>query len=819
MFKFRKQHISIPNTNSSTIIDKNLNNNNIIRRNNNKKVLFRLNKNLKEVNFAIDNLINITGDMNSNMENQINSINKVSDEINNYSSISQEIVANTETSKEIADKTAIIANKGALAVTDSLSAMQEIHDSVDSIKSVINDLNCKASNINEMLSIIKNISKQTNFLSLNASIEAARSGDAGKGFAVVAKEIKKLAKSSGDSAEQISSTISEMNEAIEKTNSVIVNSFNKVEEGTKIANNTKAVFNKIINSIEDTKKGTDEINVAMLKQAEFLDSILSLTDNLKNSSKDVMFLVEWASLNTSYTKNSFDLLKEVALNLKVISDNIIEASSSEEEISIKVKTCIGTMPQNFDPIIASDQASGQILFNTHCGLLLIDSMGNLGAGIAKSWYAEADNLTWIFNLRKGAKFHNGEEITSEDVKFSLERLLNPKFNSCNSWYLTDIEGSKEYIEGKHKEVTGIKILDKYSLSIKLRSPYTGFLSNLTQYCCSVISKNDFINNNKITGCGAFVLDKSEKTFCILKSFKDYFLGAAYIDKFQIDYSISFPIKSYIENTYDFIPIDYYSDIKYMDSISTKNIKFYDTMTSLYAGFNLNSLNPLVKNIEIRKALNYSINRSKLIEDLMNNMAEEAKGPIPNSILKNTTLSSFILDTKILKNTLNKYNINDASLNIAVPGFNKEDCFTKIANFIAKNLSDLGIKCTITQMKYNDFNTSNERDKCDLFVFGWTADTGDPDNFLKPLFSPESFYNFTHYNNEKVNELLEEAKTILNPEKKFNIYNDIQNMIIEDYPWIFLLHPKMAYISKENLIGIKINPLGIIKYDDIIYKNN
>ncbi len=58
-----------------------------------------------------------------------------------------------------------------------------------------------------------------------------------------------------------------------------------------------------------------------------------------------------------------------------------------------------------------------------------------------------DNLTWVFNLKKGIKFHNGKEITSEDVKFSLERLLDPKLNSPNGWLLEIIEGSEDFKKG------------------------------------------------------------------------------------------------------------------------------------------------------------------------------------------------------------------------------------------------------------------------------------------------------------------------------------------------------------------------------------
>ncbi|WDC84348.1 ABC transporter substrate-binding protein [Caloramator sp. mosi_1] len=124
--------------------------------------------------------------------------------------------------------------------------------------------------------------------------------------------------------------------------------------------------------------------------------------------------------------------------------------------------------------MAFDQQSAKIFINVHAGLLLPGLGVDIYPGVAKSWYVEEDNLTWIFNLKKGIKFHNGREVTAQDVKYSFERLLSPKLNSPNSWFLFDIEGAAEYNAGKVREVSGIKVLDRYCISLKLKSHIQDF---------------------------------------------------------------------------------------------------------------------------------------------------------------------------------------------------------------------------------------------------------------------------------------------------------------------------------------------------------
>ena len=143
-------------------------------------------------------------------------------------------------------------------------------------------------------------------------------------------------------------------------------------------------------------------------------------------------------------------------------------------------------------------------------------------------------------------------------------------------------------------------------------------------------------------------------------------------------------------------------------------------------------------------------------------------------------------------------------------------FNKITEYILEDLTRIGIDCELINVpaaKYLDVNLI--KTSTDLYIARWVADTGDPDNFLHPLFSPGLRTNRSSYDSETVNKNLAIANQMLHPGKRLDIYKDIQKELVEDCPWIFLYHPHMAYASRNNISGIKMNPLGLFKYEDII----
>lgn len=791
-----------------------------ILKHNQQRIVDKLGGKIEETGFAAENLIGLTHDIAHHMEIQMESMERVSSEISNYSALAEEVFASTENSKQIAEQTMDIAKEGSKAADNSIRAMSEIEASVYDTKKVVNDLNTKAAQINEMLNIIKDIANHTNLLSLNASIEAARAGEAGKGFAVVAQEVKNLAQRSSESAGHISKTIEEINRGIESTILAMDSSIIKVKEGAEIANNTMEVFNNIINAVGTTTNVTEEISLAVSRQTGNLENVIEATEDLRKTTEKVMGMVEAASLNTQYTKASLLKLAEVSKDLHTISTKLLNTIQSSDKEECTITTCLNAAPLSYDPAMAFDQEGGQILTNIHAGLLLCGSSGDIYPGIAKSWNVEDDNLTWVFNIRKGAKFHNGREVTADDIKYTYERVLSPDVKSPNSWFLEQIDGVEEYKARRTREVSGIKVLGKYRIAIKLSIPYSGFLLNLGQYSCSIIAKED-AEKGKITGCGAYILEDAQSDKCVLKAYENYFGGAPYVDKVIVRFNEGDKAGKFINNEYDFITIDNKEQMEVLRKGSINNILQKSIMGSYYAGFNLLSNNPIVRNENVRKALNFAVNKKKIIDEILGGMAEESKGPFPPSMIDNGYLNGFSYNVQKAKELINRSGVSSSSLRlkVLVRDESSSTLYNKLTEYIINDLKSIGIECIIEKVAPAKYLTPESIGRCDLFVGRWIADTGDPDNFLQPLFIPENVTDFTRYENDEVGEMMDKAKKIINPQKRTEMYKEMQNKIVGDVPWIFLFHQQIGCVSKENLIGIRVSPLGLIKYEDLIIQDN
>lgn len=816
--KSQKQEITVYGEDNNRIKVEGLSKNTGILKKNQKHIVERLAMKIDETAFATDNLIQITYDLADHVEVQMCSIHNVIDEIGNYSALAEEVYASTENSKQIAADTLNIAYTGNDAVNNSINAMKEIEESVIYAKNVVNDLNQKSERIDDMLEVINNISYNTNLLALNASIEAARAGDAGRGFAVVANEVKKLAENSANSTSQIAEVIKEINNEISNTIKAMNDSMTKIEEGMDIANNTMVVFNEIIGAINNTSKVTEEINDAISKQTESLENMINLTSDMSNNSNKVTSLVDIASLNTKYAQTSLDMLSGVSKDLKIISDKLLENIETDKVEETILNISLNSKPLEFNPQLSKDQDSAQVLFNVHGTLLYIGDTGEISPGVAKSWYVEDDGVTWVFNIRRGAKFHNGREIKADDIKYSYEMMMSPKLHSPNTWFLGHIEGAEDYVNGRAKEIIGIKVLDRYRLAIRLVSPYSGFLLNLGQFSTSILAKED-LEKGKITGCGPYILDETTDEYCVLKAFENYYGGAPYLDKIVVNYKNEDLAQKFIEGKYDFATFNNKEDFERIKKLPNINTSLNDVMGTYYLGFNLEGNSIFAKSKDARQALNMGINKKRIIGEILGDLGEEAKGPIPPRIVNNTYLQEVPYNPSMAKDILNKEGLYKSGdiIKLIIRDEPETTLFHRITQYIIDDLEGLGIKLEISKIPNKDYLKANNIAKCHIFVGRWIADTGDPDNYLQPLFNYNNQTNATRYNNHEVVELMNRAKEIINPNKKMEIYKDIQNIIIDDCPLVPIYHPRTALASKKNIVGARLSPLGIINYENVLIK--
>lgn len=784
---------------------------------NEKITIDKLEKRIEESGFASENLINNIKYINENVESQIKYIESVVGQIDNYSAIAEEVSASTLNSQKIAEDTMIVAKTGSTAIRDSIESMKHIEESVEHTKKMINSLSVHAGKIDEMLNIIRDISRQTNILSLNAAIEAARAGQYGKGFAVVADEVRKLAVKSNDSAEQISLLVSTINDSIGGTIKSIDQSVLKVNEGMETVANTNSVFNEIISSVDMATSVTNEINKAMEEQINSLQNLISSTDGLNNASQKIMSISEIMFMNAQQTKTSIDLLIPAIKLLKTICSNI-ESKRETEKQSEKIYRIRTTISEQFksqlDPASAYFAESINMLANLHAGLLIRGTSTNILPGIAKSWYVKDDNLTWVFNLRRGAKFHNGREITSKDVKYSFERLLSPKLKAPNAWFLYDIEGAEEFNQGKISTVSGINVLDDYRIELKLSNPYSGFLYNLAQPGCSILDMKD-IEKGKFTGCGAYMLTEDDGEKYTFTAYKDYFGGHPYADAVEVYYSSKSKLDDFLNKKLDFITINNAQAKELNMNSSEYTVAKQEIMQSLYWGFNLKRNSVFSRDKDIRLAICHAIDKKKIINEIFNGMAVEGRGIFPPAMLNDNKFVGYEYNPAKSKEILERKGYYKTGEELLVLAY--DNVLEPTGQYIVESLEKVGIKCKIVSAPAKDYLLPSAIAKSDIFSLGWVADTADPHNFLYPQIHPNGSTNLSGYINDKVTKMLDKAKKEVNPQERIDLYKEIQRQVGFDVPIIPLYYPISLYVYNKFVDNVSLSSLNQFRYEDILIR--
>jgi ABC-type transport system substrate-binding protein len=212
---------------------------------------------------------------------------------------------------------------------------------------------------------------------------------------------------------------------------------------------------------------------------------------------------------------------------KIDENNILRLVTNDEQTTCDVQktTEYYTVPMNIYERLVETKTNP-------------DGSSALVPGLAERWDISDDGLEYTFYLRKGVKFHNGEELKADDVVYTFERMLNPKTGALNQDFITAIKGAMDMMEEKTDKLAGLEVIDDYTIKITLESPFAPFLANIATPGVSIYNRKfteeagDQFGLTPETTCGTgpFKLSKwilnSETQ---IDAFDDYWGGRAKLD--------------------------------------------------------------------------------------------------------------------------------------------------------------------------------------------------------------------------------------------------------------------------------------------------
>lgn len=438
--------------------------------------------------------------------------------------------------------------------------------------------------------------------------------------------------------------------------------------------------------------------------------------------------------------------------------------------------------------------------------------------LAKSWKYSSDGKSLVINLNKNARFHNGRKVKAKDIKDCWENSFSNTKEWSNISLFMCISGSKERLEGKQAEISGIQVINSSTLKISFEKPNGAFIATLTHPAFWIYDIAD--SQEQPAGTGPFVLKTNQEFKKIsLTRNEQYHRGvpslsgleiSTYVDAYQafgdykagkLDYLDGVPIKE-LKNLR--------SNDKYKKLLIEKPI-----FATYSLGFNMNK-EPFAGNYLLRRAINYAIDRKAIVNDIFGGAYLTAKGVIPLGMPGyNKEMKGYIYDAVKSQELLEEagYPMGDGLKTISL-SYNNDPGHQQVAQSIAEQLSLLGINVELSPVEWESYEKKLINSDLTLFRLEWCADYPDADSFLYSLFhsSKIGISNYCSYRNSQVDKVLDAARAeFRSDQERIKLMQRAEEIIVDDAPCLWLFQTTVHKVIGENVGALEVNSMDMIDW--------
>jgi len=494
---------------------------------------------------------------------------------------------------------------------------------------------------------------------------------------------------------------------------------------------------------------------------------------------------------------------------------------------------------SLDPAFARNQNAIWMINQVFNGLVQVDSQLNILPCIAKSWEMSDDHLEYTFHLRTDVFFHDhqlfpkgkGRRVTASDFVYSFYRLIDPEVASSGGWIFSD----------KVKDINNFIALNDSTFQIKLIKPFPAFMNLLSTQYCAVVPREivahygkDFRSHPVGTGPFKFKYWKEDEVLVLLKNEhyweKDKGRQLPYLDAVKVSFisDKQSAFMNFLKKELDFFDK---VDGSYRDDILTKSGK----MTAKYKGkFQLRKgpylcteyvgilvdtnvaiakRSPL-KYKKIRQAINYAIDKPKLIKYLRNGVGIPAtSGFIPQGMpgYDSTAVKGYHYDPQKAARLLAEAGFPNGK-GMPELTLNTSTNYKDLIEFIQAELHSIGIMVKVDASPSASLRDLMSKNEVNFFRGSWIADYPDGENYLAMFYSKNKVPNgpnYTAYYNDKFDRLFEQSYYVANNEQRYKLYQQMDNMVIEYANIVPIFYDQSVIMTQNNISGYVINPLNLM----------
>jgi len=512
----------------------------------------------------------------------------------------------------------------------------------------------------------------------------------------------------------------------------------------------------------------------------------------------------------------------------LILGSLLAAGCSCDGVTIPagegVLNLYGIDPYTLDPALSGEMTSHVYLMQLFSGLVRFDDNMELAPDIAESWEITNGGRTYTFYLRPDVKFHDGRLLTAADFKYSWERACAPQTGSTTAaTYLGDIVGVDEVLAGQATEISGLKIIDDYTLEVTIDVPKSYFLSKLTYPTAFVVDRAEAEGGGawwrSPNGTGPFTLQhwqQAEKL--ILKRNELYYGEVAKVSHVSFELWGGVPMNMYETGEIDVTGVS----INYIEKVTDETGPFYPDLrispelSFYYIAFN--AARPPFDDADIRRAFSMAIDKDKLISLVFKGTMEPADGILPPGMPGyNQALTGLEYDVAGAKELIAQSSYGDVSrlppITITTLGWGGS-ISRELEAVVYQWRENLGVEVTVRQLEPERFLYHLAEEKDEMFYTGWIADYPHPQDFLDILFHSGAENNYGQYSNPEVDALLEAAGVEPDSSSSLELYRQAEQMLVDDAACIPLSFGRDYVLVKPYVKGYELNPMGFAMLNEV-----
>ncbi len=462
-----------------------------------------------------------------------------------------------------------------------------------------------------------------------------------------------------------------------------------------------------------------------------------------------------------------------------------------------------------DPAL-SRSGAGDLVGAIFSGLVKLDNDLQVVADLAERWEVSESGTVYTFTLRDNARFHDGRAVRAQDIEYSWERALHPDTESpVAETYLGDVVGARALASGESASLEGVQVLDDRTLQVTITDPFPYFLSKLTYPTSFVVDRANVESGDDWTdapnGTGAFRLKVWEKDqLLVLERNEDWYGGAPELAHAVYRIFAGNPMQMYERGEIDLTYVGVNNIDRARDPSNELNEDLRDgtTFCTFYLGFNLSQ--PPFDDPNVRQALALAMEVDKQLEVTLKGLSERAAGFVPSGMLAhNEDLEPSPFDLETARQLLRESRYGGAENLPAIKSFAGNDAI----HWAWREYLGLEVEA-VSVFEFADFLERLDNEEFGVFTAGWCADYPDPQNFLEVLFHSQSAENRFAYSNEQVDALLEMAAVEPDPERRVDLYQRAEKLVLDDWVAVPLRHTSRYVLVRPYVKGFELTPIEV-----------